>query len=164
MKQLARGRRTRGVVDWRPAFLAALTELGVITRAAKAADVDTITVWRHRRDDEGFRKQFEEAKQTGALLLEAEAIRRARDGVRRMKFNPKTGLPYIDPETKKPYVEHEYSDTLMLALLKSHFPQYHDKPADVNVSTVVHNHVTVARQKELQERRAAALSPVQREA
>ena len=40
-----------------------------------------------------------------------------------MKFNPRTGLPYIDPETGKPYVEHEYSDTLLLKLLAARMPQ-----------------------------------------
>ncbi len=30
-----------------------------------------------------------------ALLLEEEAMRRARDDVRRVKLNPKTGEPYI---------------------------------------------------------------------
>ena len=32
------------------------------------------------------------------------------------------GQPIIDPETNRPYVEHEYSDGLLLALLKAHRP------------------------------------------
>lgn len=151
-------RRTRGVVDWQPAFLTALEELGVITRACSAVGVTPKTVWLHRKQDPVFLAQFEDSLEAGALQLEAEAIRRARDGVRRMKFNSKTGLPFIDPETDKPYIEHEYSDTLMLALLKSHFPKYRDKPGEVHVSTTVNNVMPIARQRELQERRQAALA------
>lgn len=44
-----------------------------------------------------------------------------------MKFNAKTGLPYIDPETGLPYIEHEYSDRLLELLLRRHFVQYREK-------------------------------------
>lgn len=148
--------RTRGVVNWRPAFLTALSEIGVVVRAAKAANISTTSVWLERKNNPEFRAQYDDALQVGALALEDEAVRRARDGVRRIKFNPKTGEPYTDPETGKPYTEHEFSDTLLLALLKRHFSQYHEKPPEVNVATHVHNHVSVERQKELQARMKAA--------
>ena len=67
-----------------------------------------------RKADADFRARFAASPTAGALLLDAEAVRRARDGVRRMKFNPKTGAPYIDPGTGEPYVEHEYSDMPLL--------------------------------------------------
>jgi hypothetical protein len=56
-----------------------------------------------------------------------------------MKFNSKTGLPFIDPSTGEPYIEHEYSDTLMCALLRANFPnEYREKErGDVHVSTTV---------------------------
>jgi len=97
----------------------------------------------------------------GALSLEEEAIRRARDGVRRMKFNPKTGEPYIDPETGKPYLEHEYSDNLMLALLKRHFPDYRERAApELHVNASVTNVCVLPESKRLEliERRKAALA------
>lgn len=115
-------------------------------------------MWLWRKTNKDFADDFEDALKAGALLLEAEAIRRAQDGVTRMKFNPRTGEPYIDPRTGQPYMEHEYSDTLMLALLKRNFAEYREPKADVNVSTQVHNHIVAPEKlKALRERHSAAL-------
>lgn len=57
-----------------------------------------------------------------ATNLEDEALRRAKDGLRRLKFG-KDGLPLNDPETNKPYTEYEYSDTLLMFLLKGLLPE-----------------------------------------
>jgi hypothetical protein len=119
----------------------------VILKAAAAAEISRKTVWLRRKNNPQFAQDFDDALRAGALLLEAEAIRRAQDGVVRMKFNPRTGLPYIDPRTITeqcpeglPYMEHEYSDTLMAILLKRHFPEYREPKGELNVSTAVHNH------------------------
>ena len=118
-----------------------------------------MSVWLRRKSDAEFRSAFENSLAAGALLLEEEAIRRARDGVRRIKFNTKTGEPFIDPETNLPYVEHEYSDNLLLALLKRHFPEYREKPTEISVTPTFNNNiVSVERQKAIQERMAAALA------
>lgn len=143
-----------------PAFLAALEETGVISRAAKAADVSRKTVWLRRQTNPEFLTAFNDALQAGALLLEAEAVRRAAEGVVRMKFNPKTGQPYIDPRTGQPYMEHEYSDTLMVYLLKRHFPeQYREPKGDVNNTVAVHNHLHISEAdlRQIQERRRELL-------
>lgn len=144
---------------WVPAFLAALEESGVILKAAAAAEVSRKTVWLRRKTNSQFASDFDDALKAGALLLEAEAIRRAQDGVVRMKFNSKTGLPFIDPRTGEPYMEHEYSDTLMAILLKRHFPEYREPKADVNVNNSVHNHLHITSEEltKLQERRRMAL-------
>lgn len=144
---------------WIPAFLSSLEETGVILKAAKAAEVSRTMVWLRRKSDSAFATKFDDALRSGALLLEAEAIRRAHDGVVRMKFNPKTGQPYIDPRTGEPYMEHEYSDTLMAILLKRHFPEYREPKGDVNVTNAVHNHVHVTQDTllKLQERKRLAM-------
>ena len=154
--------RARGVVDWRPAFLKALENVGVICLAAKAAEISTMQVWRERKGNPEFATAYDEALACGALLLEAEAIRRAKDGVRRMRFNPKTGQPYIDPGTGEPYIEHEYSDALMVTLLKRHIPEYREKTSEVNVNSTVNNLVvwTEEKQKEMQARRLKALEGI----
>lgn len=144
--------RTRGSIDWTVAFLAALEQSGVIAKACRAVNISRTTIWERRRDDAEFKAAFDNALTAGALLLEEEAVRRAKDGVRRIKFNPKTGEPYIDPDTGKPYQELEYSDAILLALLKRHFPQYHEKPSEVSVSTHVHNHIPIEKQREWQRR------------
>lgn len=77
-----------------------------------------------------------------------------------MKFNSKTGLPFIDPRTNEPYMEHEYSDTLMAILLKRHFPEYREPKGDVNNSVQVHNHlhITEADLRQIQEERQKFLT------
>ena len=54
-------------------------------------------------------------------VLEAEARRRAVTGVRRLKFDK--GQAIIDPETGEPYVELDYSDVLLIFLLKARAPE-----------------------------------------
>ena len=147
----------RAAVDWSPAFLKALEESGVIAKAARAVNISRVAVWERRQNDTDFRAKFEAAQTAGALLLEEEAVRRAKDGVRRIKFNPKTGEPYIDPATGEPYLEHEYSDAILLALLKRHFSGYHEKPNEVNVNTTVNNHISKADQEHYQDRMRRAL-------
>jgi hypothetical protein len=158
---------TESTPAWVPAFLAALEESGVILKAAEAAKISRKTVWLRRKTNGEFAQDFEDALRAGALLLEAEAIRRAQDGVVRMKFNPRTGLPYIDPRTITdecpqglPYMEHEYSDTLMAILLKRHFPEYREPKGDVNVTSSVHNHlhITEADLRQIQEERQKFLA------
>lgn len=134
---------TESTPAWVPAFLAALEETGVILKAAEAAQISRKTVWLRRKNNSEFAQDFDDALRAGALLLEAEAIRRAQHGVVRMKFNSKTGLPFIDPRTGEPYMEHEYSDTLMAILLKRHFPEYREPKGDVNVTSAVHNHLHI---------------------
>jgi hypothetical protein len=132
----------------------------VILKAAAAAEISRKTVWLRRKNNPEFAQDFDDALRAGALLLEAEAIRRAQDGVVRMKFNPRTGEPYIDPRTGQPYMEHEYSDTLMAILLKRHFPEYREPKGDVNVTSSVHNHlhITEAQMREVQEARRRFLT------
>ncbi len=149
----------RGGVDWQPAFLKALENVGVICKAAEAAGISTMQVWRARKDNPEFATAFEEALGCGALLLEQEAIRRAKDGVRRIPFNPKTGEPYKIPGTDEIYVEHVFSDALMAMVLKRHIPAYREKPSDVHVSTTLNNIAifTEDKQREWQERHREAL-------
>src|SRR5437773_12017557 len=109
--------RTGGVVDWRQAFLKALENVRVINAACRLAGVSVMTVWRERKANTEFATAYEESLHCGARMLEEEAIRRAVHGVRRLKFNPKTGLPYIDPATGEPYVELDFSDSLLITFL-----------------------------------------------
>lgn len=138
------------------AFLSALEETGVISKAAEAAKVTRKTVWLWRKNNKDFAADFEDALKAGALLLEAEAIRRAHDGVVRMKFNSRTGQPFIDPRTGEPYMEHEYSDTLLLALLRRNFHEYREPKGDVNVPITVHNHISADTLKSFRDRHAKA--------
>jgi len=112
------------------AFLAAYAEVGNITRAAEIAGVDRTThyKWIESDDENGsYMKAFKAADEQAIEKLETEARRRAIEGLRKKKFDSK-GNPIIDQETGKQYEEHDYSDTLLIFLLKGARPEkYKDR-------------------------------------
>ena len=113
----------------RRAFLGAFAQTGNVTRAAEMAGVDRSMhyLW---LSDALYAAAFERAKDEAADHLETEARRRAVEGLRRLKFN-RNGEPLKDPETGQPYVEHEYSDTLLIFLLKGARPETYKDRAEL---------------------------------
>jgi hypothetical protein len=110
---------------WENAFLAALRETGTTRRAADAAQVNRSAVYRHRETCDEFADEWDLALAEAASMLEDEAIRRARDGLVRYKFK-RNGEPLLHPITGEPYYELEYSDVLLIFLLKGLLPgRYH---------------------------------------
>lgn len=114
------------------AFLTAYVELGHIGQSATAAGVDRTTHYYWMREDPDYVGAFHLAEEMAASALEDEARRRALQGVKRLKFHK--GDPIIDPDTGEPYFEHEYSDTLLIFLLKSVYPEKFRERRDVNHS------------------------------
>jgi hypothetical protein len=117
--------------DWRPAYIAALAETGMHTRAATAAGISHCQAYKHRQSDIEFAAKCEEAMKVASESLEAEARRRAQEGVRRLKFYQ--GEAILDPETGRPYVEHEYSDALTMFLLKGERPDKYKDRSEVDM-------------------------------
>jgi len=78
--------------------------------------------YKWRAADAEFAKAWDGAVEEALDLLELEARRRAHDGLVKKKFG-KDGDPVIDPTTGKQYYEREYSDTLMIFLLKGGRPE-----------------------------------------
>jgi hypothetical protein len=132
---------------WAKGFLAALAESGNVRLSCEAAGIQRWTAYNLRDADETFAADWESALEESADLLEKEARRRAYEGLRRVKFD--RGLPIMvpvvgddglvlrDKEGKPelvPYVEHEYSDTLMIFLLKGARPEKYRERADVRHS------------------------------
>jgi hypothetical protein len=93
---------------WTDAFLAHLAETGILSDAAAAAGVDRSNVFRRRQDDPEFAKQVEEAIDMAADKLEAEARRRALEGVEEPVYQ---GGQLVGTKTV-------YSDSLLALLLK----------------------------------------------
>lgn len=93
---------------WTDAFLAALAECGILTQASEAAGVDRATVWRRRQDDAEFSAACDQAIDMAADKLEAEARRRAVEGVEEPVYQ---GGQLIGTKTV-------YSDSLLALLLK----------------------------------------------
>ena len=64
--------------------------------------------------------------------MEREAYRRAVEGVAKKKFDGK-GEAVVDPTTGLPYVEHLYSDKLLMMLLKRYRPEEYAETSLVGV-------------------------------
>jgi hypothetical protein len=93
---------------WTDAFLAHLAETGILSDAAAAAGVDRSNVWRRRQEDAEFAQAVEQALDMAADKLEAEARRRALDGVEEPVYQ---GGQQVGTRTV-------YSDSLLALLLK----------------------------------------------
>lgn len=106
---------------WEKAFLAGLSKLGTVTDACAAARIERSTAYRAREAHPDFKQDWDEAREAFADRLEKEAIRRATKGVRRAKYYKDTLLCH----------EREYSDTLLLALLRANNPQKFKERMDV---------------------------------
>jgi hypothetical protein len=132
---------------WEKGFLVALRDTGNVRAACDAAKVSRTVVYAHRDEDEDFAQAWQDALEESADLLEQEARRRAYEGVQRLKFDrgKLITIPLLDTEGKvvlgsdgkpltTPYVEHEYSDTLLIFLLKGIRPEVYRERTDVRHS------------------------------
>ena len=93
---------------WTDAFLAALSECGILSQASELAGIDRVSVWRRRQDDAEFAAACDRAIEMAADKLEAEARRRAIDGWEEPVYQ---GGQLIGSKTV-------YSDSLLALLLK----------------------------------------------
>lgn len=94
------------------AFLAAFRETGNVSLAASAADVDRSTHYKWL-DEDGYSERFRLAQEDAVDALEAEARRRAVEGV-----EEPTGWYQGEPGG----MVRKYSDTLLIFLLKGAAP------------------------------------------
>lgn len=97
-------------------FLDALAKSGVVGDAMLVAGIKARqTIKRWREEDELFAEAYNDAVADASDTLEAEARRRAVEGVVSIKWVGKG-------EDREPVEEVKYSDTLLLALLKAKKP------------------------------------------
>jgi hypothetical protein len=106
---MSRERRT----DWHEPFLAALTRTGNVRLACRATGVPRATAYSHRSDSKAFTARWDEAIDDATDTLEAEARRRALKGALRPVYH----------KGKRVGVIREYSDTLLIFLLKANRPE-----------------------------------------
>lgn len=138
--------------DWAPAFLEALRGNANIRASCLIAAIGRTSVYKRRDEDKAFAADMADALDDAVDDLELEARRRACEGLRRVKFhqgapimvqvfNPDGSLrlrPDGSPLTV-PYVEHEYSDTLMIFLLKAHRPEKYRENVNLEFSGEIVN-------------------------
>jgi hypothetical protein len=117
-------RRLRLTDARRRAFLRALAETGNVTAAVEAAGTSRSRVYELRKADPPFALAWEEAEETAADALEAEARRRAVIGV----LEPVVSAgKVVRDDDGQPIAIRRYSDALLLALLRAHRPQRRGK-------------------------------------
>ena len=114
-------------------FLEALARTGIVTEACKAGRISRRQVYRLRQNDPAFAELWTEAQLIAADLLEAEAHRRAFDGV----------LKPVYQKGEQVGVIREYSDKLMELLLKARKPETFKERKEVeHKGSVVHFNIT----------------------
>jgi hypothetical protein len=99
--------------DWGPRFLISLAESANIYAACKAAKVSRSTVYLRRDNDVMFAAAMAAAIDDACDDLELEARRRAKEGVVRPVFQGGARVGEVQ----------DYSDTLLIFLLKAHRPE-----------------------------------------
>jgi AcrR family transcriptional regulator len=111
-------RITRSLHHKRAKFLEHYKELCVISKAAEAAGIQRRTFYDWLEKSAEFKAAFEDARKHVSEKLEAEAIRRAYDGVEEPVFYKGLQIGTI----------RKYSDTLLIFLLKAADPEkYREK-------------------------------------
>lgn len=103
-------------------FLEALAINGNVTKSCEIIGWTRVMPYWWRKRDPEFAQAFDMARAISNQMLVDEAMRRAREGVERIRFD-KRGDPLKDPRTGDHYVEHQYSDTLLIFLLKTLMPE-----------------------------------------
>jgi hypothetical protein len=113
------------------AFLAAYEECGNITAAAQMAEMDRSTHYKWMREDDDYPELFNERHLVFVEIMEAEARRRAIDGVE---------VP-IYWQGRRVGEKQQYSDTLMIFLLKGEMPDKYKERGEQEVkhSGQIHN-------------------------
>jgi hypothetical protein len=139
-----KGRRISGRQKRR--FVEALAESGNVTLAVLAARVSRSGIYANRHVDNAFARAWEEAEQVAADRLEAEAWRRAVDGVSEPLVS--AGKLVCDAEGQ-PMVIQRYSDHLLALLLRAHKPEkFSDRTAvEIDVSDRLADRLEAARQR-----------------
>jgi hypothetical protein len=103
-------------------YLLALALTGVQLRACATSGVARTTVWVWRQQDPLFAELEAEAKQLGAETLVAEAYRRAVEGFDKPVYY----------EGRRVDLLKEYSDTLLIFLLKGALPDIYRERYEVS--------------------------------
>lgn len=105
------------------AFLLAFEDEGTVFHAAKRAGIDRTTHYRWLNEDPEYRAAFADAEETVVEKLEREGMRRAREGTDKPVFHQGEVVGHI----------REYSDTLLIFLLKARRPNVYRDRIDVTV-------------------------------
>jgi hypothetical protein len=113
------------------AFLEQFRHYGNVTTAAKLAGINRQLVYAWQEADDEFATAFRMADLEATEVLEQEARRRGVEG------NPYERTSYWRGEPVGTDRKIEYSDNLLLALLRARAPERYRERAEVQVTTVI---------------------------
>jgi hypothetical protein len=99
--------------EWRATFLAALCQSGNVSHACRMSGIRRRLPYKHRDRFPGFRERWDEAIEVAVDSLEAEARRRAVQGIEKPVYHKGAVVGTI----------REYSDRLLIFLLKANRPE-----------------------------------------
>ncbi|AEV24612.1 hypothetical protein Dsui_0192 [Azospira oryzae PS] len=105
--------RTIRTAKKRDAFLLALEDTANVTKACKKSRLARRSAYEWRDDDPDFARAWDEALERGTDALEDEAVRRATEGTLKPVFY----------KGQKCGSVREYSDTLLIFMLKARRPE-----------------------------------------
>jgi hypothetical protein len=132
-------RPTKRTPKRREAFLAALETTANVSRACRMAHLPRQCAYEWRDADEEFAKAWEEALERGTDALEDEAVRRAYQGV----------LKPVYQGGKKVGTVREYSDTLLIFMLKARRPEKFKERIEHGVTADLAERLEAARRRAL---------------
>jgi hypothetical protein len=101
-------------------FVKALADTGIVSVAVEIAGTSRTRVYELRKHDSDFASAWAEAEEQAADALEAEAWRRAVQGVAEPLVS---AGKVVRDDDGQPLVIRRYSDNLLLALLKARRPE-----------------------------------------
>ncbi len=122
-RDLARG--DDAPLAWRDRFLDFLAGGLSVRRACRLCHVSQATVFARRRNRPAFRRMWDEAATVGTRLMEQEAVRRAYHGTDRPVFYRGHVCGHV----------REYSDTLLMFMLKARRPDKYRDGHDASAGT-----------------------------
>ena len=122
---MAKKNDTKTTPEKRARFLSLLSECGNVSRAARLAKLNRTALYDFYEKDPEFAGLWDKCAKLGAYALKDEARRRATEGI----LNP------IFYKGQKCGVKREFSDTLLICLLKAAFPDEFAERKKAEVTT-----------------------------
>lgn len=120
---MAERRRDAAQHQKKAAFLAAFSEVGTVTHAARQVAIDRATHYRWLEADADYRLAFADAEDVAIEGMEREARRRAVEGTEKPVYQGGELVGTI----------REYSDTLLIFLMKAARPSKYRERVDVTL-------------------------------
>src|SRR5215212_1788370 len=127
MKSIVQVRRREAL---RRRWLDAFRVSGSVSHTCRQAGVSRSALYEWRASDPAFAAGMDEAGEEATDLLEEEARRRAVEGIERLRFG-RDGRALVDPRTGSAYVERQYSDALLMCLLRARRPRLYRDNVDL---------------------------------